>query len=211
MYAGTLNPTKGRSAALLVIAGLHAGVVVALASASAWREITHASPAIDVVIVQQPPRPVEPPRPIPLPNMRPPEIHIPAPPVENLFNIRMEETKPASAPPPVAAAVVVAAAAPTPEPMVQPPRGDIAYLNNPAPAYPAVSKKTREQGRVMLRVRVDEKGKVEDVRVESSSGFKRLDEAAREAVSQWRFLPARLGERAVAGWALVPINFQLRG
>ena len=210
MYSGTLNLNAGRSAAFLVIAGLHAGVVVALATASAWREITHAAQAIDVVIVQQPPRPVEAPRPIPLPNMRPPEIHIPTPPMENLFTIRMEEAKPASPPPPAAAPVVVAAA-PVVEPTLQPPRGDIAYLNNPAPSYPAVSKKTREQGRVMLRVRVDEKGKVENVLVESSSGFKRLDEAAREAVSQWRFLPARLGERAVAGWALVPINFQLRG
>ena len=209
MYTGTFSPTTGRSAAWLVIVGLHAGIVVALASASAWREMTHVTQAIDVVLVQQPPRPVEVPRPIPLPNMRPPEIHIPTPPIDGLF-IRMEEAKAVSPPPPVAAPVV-AAAPPAPEPTLQPPRGDIAYLNNPAPAYPAVSKKTREQGRVMLRVRVDEQGKVENVFVESSSGFTRLDEAAREAVSHWRFLPARLGERAVAGWALVPINFQLRG
>jgi outer membrane biosynthesis protein TonB len=28
-------------------------------------------------------------------------------------------------------------------------------------------------------------------------------------VRQWRFVPARQGERAVAGVAIVPINFQL--
>jgi protein TonB len=87
----------------------------------------------------------------------------------------------------------------------------MAYLNNPPPSYPAVSKRAGEQGRVMLRVHVDAMGAVEEIEVQASSGFARLDEAARSAVRRWRFIPAKLGDRAVAGWAIVPVHFTLRG
>jgi outer membrane biosynthesis protein TonB len=33
--------------------------------------------------------------------------------------------------------------------------------------------------------------------------------AALEAVKRWQFSPARLGDKAVSGIAIVPINFQL--
>jgi protein TonB len=87
----------------------------------------------------------------------------------------------------------------------------MAYLNNPPPSYPTLSRRVGEQGRVLLRVRVTPGGTVEAVEVQSSSGFPRLDEAALAAVRRWRFRPARLGARAVARWAIVPISFQLQG
>jgi protein TonB len=220
MYASPANgidqfragPSSARTAVLLTIAGLHVGAIAALASVSAWREVTSTAQALEVQIVREAPRPIEPARPLPPPNMRPPEIHLPMPAVvENAITIRMEESKPASPPPPVNVALVGANVMREPTPALQPPRGDIAYLNNPAPSYPAVSKRSREQGRVMLRVRVDEKGNVEDVEVQASSGFSRLDQAALDAVRRWRFQPARLGARAVSGFAIVPINFQLSG
>ncbi|PKO55172.1 MAG: energy transducer TonB, partial [Betaproteobacteria bacterium HGW-Betaproteobacteria-21] len=43
------------------------------------------------------------------------------------------------------------------------------------------------------------------------SGSERLDEAARNAVSRWRFVPARQGERAIEASVLVPIIFKLEG
>jgi protein TonB len=114
---------------------------------------------------------------------------------------------------------VVAKAAPTPAPVaapslppgpaIEPPRFDLAYLNNPAPAYPVFSKRTREQGVVYLRVRVDVGGNVEGIEVHKTSGHQRLDDAALAAVKRWRFVPAKSGERAVAGVAIVPIHFQL--
>ncbi|MNC90201.1 Gram-negative bacterial tonB protein [compost metagenome] len=61
----------------------------------------------------------------------------------------------------------------------------------------------------MLRVRVDASGNVEGIDIHKSSGSDRLDKAALAAVRQWRFVPARQGNRPVAGVALVPINFQL--
>lgn len=88
-------------------------------------------------------------------------------------------------------------------------RYDLASLNNPAPAYPASSRRLGEEGRVLLRVRVNRDGQAENVEIDTSSGFARLDQAAVTAVRQWRFAPARQGDVPVAAWARVPIRFRL--
>lgn len=118
------------------------------------------------------------------------------------------------APPTIAAPVAVAAApapAAPPAVVVTPPVFDADYLRNPAPAYPALSRRIGEEGRVVLRVRVGATGAAEDVQVHGSSGHARLDNAARESVQRWRFVPARRGEDPVAAWVLVPISFKLEG
>jgi periplasmic protein TonB len=94
---------------------------------------------------------------------------------------------------------------------VQPPRFDADYLDNPAPNYPALSRRSGEQGKVMLRVFVEPGGNAGQVLVAASSGFERLDSAAIDAVRRWKFVPARQGENAIAGWVVVPINFSLKG
>jgi len=150
---------------------------------------------------------------VPLPQFRKPDMVIPDPPrFETLAAVQVVE-KPVAPPPVPAKAPVVAAAVTVPnaEPTLQPPRFDLAYLNNPAPSYPVFAKRAREQGKVILRVQVDAGGQVAGIEVQTSSGSERLDKAALAAVRQWRFVPARAGERAVAGVALVPITFQLEG
>lgn len=92
-----------------------------------------------------------------------------------------------------------------------PPRFDAAYLDNPAPAFPALSRRLQEQGRVLLRVLVTVGGNAERVELRSSSGSARLDGAAFETVKRWCFVPARQGADAVAAWVLVPISFALEG
>lgn len=84
-----------------------------------------------------------------------------------------------------------------------------AYLNNPKPEYPAVSRRLQEAGKVLLRVHVDASGMATQVEVRNSSGFSRLDSAAVKAVWQWRFIPAKRGETTVAAWVLIPLNFEL--
>jgi periplasmic protein TonB len=90
------------------------------------------------------------------------------------------------------------------------PQFDVDYLNNPAPNYPALSRRSGEQGRVLLRVFVDELGAAKTVEISHSSGFPRLDIAAAEAVRQWRFVAAHRGDENIAAWVLVPIHFNLR-
>jgi protein TonB len=84
------------------------------------------------------------------------------------------------------------------------------YAHNPKPEYPSLAKSREWQGKVLLRVRVSAAGLSEEVQVEHSSGHEILDDAAIDAVKQWRFIPARRGETPVASAVLVPIVFSLR-
>lgn len=111
----------------------------------------------------------------------------------------------ASASAPTLPRQAASAAAPATEP-----RFDAAYLNNPAPPYPGVSRRLGEHGRVLLRVQVDERGVPTNVSLRASSGYERLDSVAVETVRRWKFVPARRGDEAVGAWVLVPIVFNLR-
>lgn len=97
-----------------------------------------------------------------------------------------------------------------PEPVYQLPRFGVAYLRNPSPEYPPISRRLREQGKVLLRVMVTTRGEPEAIELEKSSGFERLDQAAMEAVKQWRFVPAKRGDQAVSAWVVVPLNFSVK-
>lgn len=114
-----------------------------------------------------------------------------------------------AAPVPTASAAVPSSAPPAPAPVTAA-RYDAAYLNNPAPGYPPLSRRLGEQGKVLLRVQVSADGKPLAVEVKTSSGFTRLDEAAGKAAAKWRFVPARQGETAVVSWVEVPIQFSLQ-
>ena len=144
--------------------------------------------------VQPAPRPVETPQPLRklAPQPVPVETAAPAPAIVE----------------PVAAApeAVVAPAAPPSETQ---PLFDADYLANPKPAYPALSRRLGEEGKVMLRVQVAASGLPLAVEVQAGSGSARLDQAALDAVRRWRFVPARRGSAAVAATVLVPIVFSL--
>lgn len=107
------------------------------------------------------------------------------------------------------APAIVAAPTPAPEPPLVAARFDADYLQNPKPAYPHISKRLGEEGKVLLRVFVTADGSPEKIELRTSSGFHRLDHAAQAAVSRWRFVPAKRGEQAVTAWVVVPIVFSL--
>jgi protein TonB len=109
---------------------------------------------------------------------------------------------------PALSSTPVAASATTSEALTLP-RVDASQLNNPAPAYPPVSRRMREQGVVLLEVLIQATGQVGEVRIKRSSGFKRLDDAASKAVQRWRYLPATRGGTAIEYWYLQPIEFSL--
>ena len=95
------------------------------------------------------------------------------------------------------------------EAALQPPRFDADYLSNPRPAYPPLSRRLGEAGKVLLRVRVAVNGTPVQVELHQGSGFARLDQAAMDAVARWRFIPARRGDEAAESWVTVPITFTL--
>lgn len=81
---------------------------------------------------------------------------------------------------------------------------------NRKPVYPELARRRGQQGVVELLAHVDEQGRITDLRVQRSSGFPLLDEAALKGVRAWTFIPATRNGTAVKGTALVPVAFELR-
>ena len=82
-------------------------------------------------------------------------------------------------------------------------------LSNAPPRYPYLARRRGQEGRAVLRVEVTADGRAAAVRLHESSGYRLLDEAALEAIKQWRFTPAKRGGIPVAGSVDIPISFKL--
>lgn len=201
-------PFWRRSAALSSVVGLHAGALLVAFGMATSPELVKPLQTLTVRMLDAaPPMPkVEPPK--PLPPSLPRKAPIAPPPI-------MTATAPATVTPSFAVApqpeprpVEAPLAPPAPSAIVAA-RFDADYLQNPKPVYPAMSRRLSEEGKVVLRVRVSSQGASLVVEIKQSSGFARLDAAARAAVEKWRFVPARQGSEAVEATVLVPLNFTL--
>jgi protein TonB len=198
-----LNPARITMA--FVIVGVHAVVIVALMSLRSNRPVSaELSPVVVRLVAEsaekpqwQPPKvtPVVPLVNAPMPDVPVIETPIVAPPSEHAINL----------PSAIAASREAAQQA-----------GDIVrqvasveYAREPAPRYPPQSKKFREQGLVVLRVLIDERGAPCEVQIATSSGHERLDRAAREAIALAEFRPYLEDGVARRALVLIPIEFSL--
>jgi periplasmic protein TonB len=77
------------------------------------------------------------------------------------------------------------------------------------PRYPESARRAGFQGVTRLRVHVLESGRVGEVMIDQSAGFRDLDVAAMDAVKKWRFEPARRGKEPVSVWVMLPVKFEL--
>jgi len=77
------------------------------------------------------------------------------------------------------------------------------------PEYPELAKMSELEGVVMVQIGVDEFGNVQEANV--LQGIEGLNEAAIEAVMQWKFTPAKQRDVPVPVRIVVPIRFVLRG
>lgn len=196
------NSRRAMGFGLVVL--LHLGLIYALANGLGTSVIEAVKAPIIAKIIETPPeqkREEVPPPPPPVLDAAPPPF---VPPPEIRINVPMQ-------PPPKAiqavqskAAVPAAPAQPKTQPEVdpnQPPRH---------PDYPAASRRLGEEGTVVLLLLVGVDGAVQEARVDKSSGFSRLDQAAvREALKSWHFLPAKEGGKTVAGWRRFAVSFHL--
>lgn len=213
--ADGLSPLQRRTMVALIVA-LHGAGAYALLQVRQVREaVADAAPMfVRLVTPEAPPTPVVPPPPPPVakprnvppapkPLLRAPPAPSPAP---AAFTAPPE-------PPPLPVAVEPPPAPPAPPAPPPPPRmlppSAVQYLEPPVPVYPRASRRAGESGRVVLRVFIDEAGLPRELQVQASSGFARLDEAAAAAVAKARFKPYSDGGRPMAGWALVPLSFDL--
>ena len=77
------------------------------------------------------------------------------------------------------------------------------------PEYPAASRRLEETGTVLLKFLIDVNGRALESKVESSSGFDRLDEAARSALGNCRFKPGTVDGRPEQSWAHLKYTWKL--
>ncbi|MFM7000487.1 MAG: energy transducer TonB [Limnohabitans sp.] len=117
------------------------------------------------------------------------------------------------------AANAIAAVSPTPQP-VAPPAPVVAKesvrtaavvnaANCEKPEYPSASRRLEEEGTVSLRFLVGTDGKVIQAEIEKSSGYKRLDEAAKAGLSRCAFKPATVDGKPEQGWATMKYTWRL--
>ncbi len=83
-------------------------------------------------------------------------------------------------------------------------------MANLASRYPYLSRSREEEGKVILRVHIDKQGRASRIETIQSSGHSRLDKAAKNAVTNWTFIPALEDGNPAAGVVQVPILFVLK-
>ena len=76
--------------------------------------------------------------------------------------------------------------------------------------YPTVLRDSGIGGTVTVWFFIDENGQVKDNRIDQSSGYEALDQAALNVASVYRFSPALNRENKVQVWVSLPITFQVR-
>lgn len=228
----TTGHTQTSYRALGIVVGAHLALMAAIYTnnSQAVPNISLATPMmvslvsqptqIQQAVTPEPPKPLKSAQPAPK-KPAPQQEHISSEPVaretstpqtvNKEANSEQSELSPAS--PAKTEEPVIAQAAPkekvAAEPTVEPPRFGAAYLNNPAPEYPPMSRRQGEQGRVLLKVLVSEAGAADHVVLETSSGHEKLDRAAIEAVKKWSFIPAKRNSQAISAYVLVPVKFSL--
>ena len=215
-----LTPLQ-RRAMVGAIAGAHVAAFWALLQVREVRDavadvapvfVSLVAPATPAKIAPPPPSPTLPPR----RSITPERAVIAAAPAPAQTPFVVAPSPPEPLPPPPAP---VAVAMPVPPPAAPPPApapqartlstSAVQYLEPLQVDYPRLSKRLGETGVVMLRIFIDEAGRVREAQVSRTSGHPRLDDAAMAAVQKARFKPPSENGQAVSGYAQVPVDFQL--
>jgi TonB family protein len=187
---------SGRAVFMAATIGVHLIAAIAFMSIRHERRVTEPEP-IMATLMESSTTEAEPPR-----DLTPPQVNV----VYSL-TVPQELTFETEAPP----EVITAAISPTtPQASAPPMVESVEYVRAPAPVYPYESKRKRERGTCVLRVMVDSNGRPAQIQVERSSGFERLDSAAREAVEKALFHPYEVNGIAQPAQVLIPIEFTRR-
>jgi len=203
------KPTKHLVGLGLVVV-LHLLLLWAINSGLARSFVKKLKGPVEAVLLEEQKPDIPPPPPPPPPKNLPPPPPSYVPPVDVQVN----------APPPVNA---IAAVSNTPQPPAPP--SLLPVSNTPAapvrtgavvnsancekPDYPSASRRLEEEGTVSLRFLVGVDGKVIQAEVEKSSGFRRLDEAARAGLAKCQFKPATLDGKPEQAWASMKYTWRL--
>ena len=161
-----------------------------------------------LLLTQDKPEPPPPPAPkaAPVPPRTAPAAHVPE--VEVPVTVAPSANAVTVAPSsPTPAVIATAAPAPRSEPV-----RTAAVVNSAQcekPEYPSASRRMEEEGTVHLRFLVGVDGKVIQSEIEKSSGYKRLDEAARAGLARCQFRPATVDGKPEQAWAGMRYTWRL--
>ena len=212
------KPTKHLVGLGLVVV-LHLLLFWAISSGLARAVVKKIQGPVEAVLLEDAKPDIPPPPPPPPPKNLPPPPPAYVPPVDVAVTApapvnaiaAVTAAAPTQAAPIAPAAVAPAAPAPAPAPPAPPVR--VAAVVNSAncekPDYPSASRRLEEEGTVSLRFLVGADGKVIQSEVEKSSGFRRLDEAARAGLSKCAFKPATVDGKPEQGWASMKYTWRL--
>lgn len=207
------KPTKHLIGLGLVVV-LHLLLFWAISSGLARAFVKKIKGPVEAVLLEDTKPDIPPPPPPP-----PPPKNLPPPPPAYVPPVDVQVSAPApvnaiaavSATPQPAAPIVPTAPAPAPV-VVKEPVKTAAVVNSAnceKPEYPSASRRLEEEGTVSLRFLVGADGKVVQAEIEKSSGYKRLDEAARAGLSRCAFKPATVDGKPEQGWATMKYTWRL--
>jgi periplasmic protein TonB len=198
-----------RFATFAPIVLLHVGLFHALQSGMAQRVVKLPTAVFATLIQPETSRPAPPPA--PLKSLSSPKLTMPTIAPVIVPDIAAPNTAVATMPAKESATIVPSTPTQTAITAPSQPKtiSSVEYLQAPQPEYPSMSRRMGEQGKVLLRILVNEKGRAEHIDIQRSSGFPRLDDAARAAASRALFKPYVEDGKAMPVYVVVPIGFQL--
>lgn len=201
-----LNSSRGWFIALIVL--LHAGFFWALTHGVTIGGI-RVEPKTWIVDVPIPiidPEPLVPPEPTDIQSGRVDPVPLPR---EIDDRVDTEDRAPQVDPrrEPVATTVVIDK--PGSGPLIVEPQLDARYPFT-EPEYPVSEIRQGHEGTVLLALQILPNGRVGSVRIDQSSGYAKLDDAAAKEARKWRMKPGSSDGAATPMWKKVPIKFQLK-
>ena len=224
-YAQPQHGSRSRVTGLVAVLAFHVVLGYALVHGLARKIVEVVNAPLETKIIeeikppQDKPPPPPPPKlaPPPPPYIPPPEVHVQLPSTFQSSAITaVTRVKP---PEPIAPPAPRAAPAPPPPPPPPPPVVKRDPVRTPPvveakacdkPEYPSASVRAQETGIVLLAFLIDVDGKVMESKVERSSGYRRLDESARNALGLCRFRPAMTDGKPERAWAKIEYEWKLK-
>jgi protein TonB len=191
-----------------IVVILHVLLVYGLINGLARKIVEVVSQPLETKIIEELKPPDDKPPPPPPPKLNtppppfipPPEVSVQMPATASQFAITAVSKERPPPPPPVVA--------PAPRKITR----QAAIVNATAcqkPAYPAASLRSQEQGIVTLGFLIDLDGRVLESKVEKSSGYRRLDDAAVKALGLCQFQPAMIDNKPEKSWARIEYEWRI--
>lgn len=193
-----------------MVLALHAVLLWLIQSGLARQAITLTQESVEALLLTDaaPPPPAVAPKTLPLKTPSPPPVI--QPPTTTTAPVITTPTTPAiTNTAPVTPIQSTAPPTPSPTPSIRTGASIQPGASCAKPDYPSASRRLEEEGTVSLKFLIGADGRVLQAEIEKTSGFPRLDEAARNALSKCQFRPGTIDGKAEQSWASIKYTWRL--